>query len=190
MRIAYTGLIFRKVSRHDDHRSERDCTPFKVLRLSSRATSDFSSGEVVNLVANDAQTVEVAHYFFNYLWVGHAKDHSVRSSVDSLSLGCTIADRRRRLPPLAFRSIRRVHRDRVHALAATDPAAVQPAVYSSAVRRGTEMRRTVRVFSSTQILKVTDERVKAMSEIIKSMRIVKMYCWEAGFEAQIRRTRK
>ncbi len=43
---------------------------------------------------------------------------------------------------------------------------------------------------STDILKVTDERVKIMSEIIKSMRIVKMYCWESAFERQIRVLRK
>lgn len=43
---------------------------------------------------------------------------------------------------------------------------------------------------STEILKVTDERVKIMSEIIKSMRIVKMYCWETAFVRKIRYVRK
>ncbi|CAF1332047.1 unnamed protein product [Didymodactylos carnosus] len=42
----------------------------------------------------------------------------------------------------------------------------------------------------TRILSVTDERVKIMSEIIKSMRIVKMYCWEGPFEQQIKNIRK
>jgi hypothetical protein len=37
---------------------------------------------------------------------------------------------------------------------------------------------------------VTDQRVKVMSEIVKSMRIVKMYCWEAAFEKKIRQIRK
>ncbi len=41
-----------------------------------------------------------------------------------------------------------------------------------------------------RILKVTDERVKTMSEIIKSMRIVKMYCWESAFNNKIRSVRK
>ncbi|CAF3989329.1 unnamed protein product [Rotaria sp. Silwood2] len=36
-----------------------------------------------------------------------------------------------------------------------------------------------------KILKVTDERINTMSEIIKSMRIVKMYCWESAFVRKI-----
>ena len=43
---------------------------------------------------------------------------------------------------------------------------------------------------STKTLRITDERVKIMSEIIKSMRIVKMYCWETAFEEKIRDVRK
>jgi len=42
----------------------------------------------------------------------------------------------------------------------------------------------------SKILRITDERVKIMSEIIKSMRIVKMYCWETAFEEKIRDVRK
>ena len=45
-------------------------------------------------------------------------------------------------------------------------------------------------FSRTKLLKITDERVKIMSEIIKSMRIVKMYCWEAAFHEKIKAIRK
>jgi ATP-binding cassette subfamily C (CFTR/MRP) protein 10 len=46
------------------------------------------------------------------------------------------------------------------------------------------------MFYSADVLKVTDERVKIMSEIIKSMRIVKMYCWESAFEEKVRHVRK
>ena len=56
MRIAYTGLIFRK-----------------VLRLSSQSMSDMSSGKITNLLANDTHRVELLHYFINYLWVCHCK---------------------------------------------------------------------------------------------------------------------
>ncbi|CAF3558667.1 unnamed protein product [Rotaria sp. Silwood1] len=42
---------------------------------------------------------------------------------------------------------------------------------------------------STEVLKITDERVKIMSEIIKSMRIVKVYCWESAFERKVRHIR-
>jgi len=46
------------------------------------------------------------------------------------------------------------------------------------------------MISRADILKVTDERVKIMSEIIKSMRIVKMYCWESAFEKKVRHVSK
>ncbi|CAF4229409.1 unnamed protein product [Rotaria sp. Silwood2] len=42
----------------------------------------------------------------------------------------------------------------------------------------------------TKILQATDERVKIMYEIIKSIRIVKMSCWESTFDNKIRRVRK
>jgi len=31
--------------------------------------NNFSSGEIMNLLANDANKIELAHYFLNYLWV-------------------------------------------------------------------------------------------------------------------------
>lgn len=42
----------------------------------------------------------------------------------------------------------------------------------------------------TKVVEITDERVKLMSEIIKSMRIVKMYCWESAFIQKICHLRK
>ena len=44
--------------------------------------------------------------------------------------------------------------------------------------------------SRKRVLTKTDERVELMSEIIKSMRAVKMYCWEAAFERRIGQIRK
>jgi hypothetical protein len=52
MRIAYSGLIYRK-----------------ILRMSSQAMHNFGSGKMTNLLANDARKIELAHYFFNQLWV-------------------------------------------------------------------------------------------------------------------------
>ena len=46
------------------------------------------------------------------------------------------------------------------------------------------------ILSRRRILQVTDQRVKTMSEIVQSMRIIKMYCWEAVFERKIRSIRK
>lgn len=40
------------------------------------------------------------------------------------------------------------------------------------------------------MLRVTDERIKIITELIKSMRIVKMYCWERAFERKIRYIRQ
>jgi hypothetical protein len=31
--------------------------------------NDITSGEITNLVANDARMIEMAVYFFNYIWV-------------------------------------------------------------------------------------------------------------------------
>ncbi|CAF3403813.1 unnamed protein product [Rotaria sp. Silwood1] len=55
LRIAYMGLIFRK-----------------VLRLSSHSMNSLSSGEITNLISNDAKRVEVAFYLFNYIWCAFA----------------------------------------------------------------------------------------------------------------------
>lgn len=70
MRLAYSGLIFRKVRRYD-----RliliiwIILLIKVLRLSSHAMNNLSTGQITNLLANDANKIEVAHFFFNFLWV-------------------------------------------------------------------------------------------------------------------------
>lgn len=42
----------------------------------------------------------------------------------------------------------------------------------------------------TKILQLSDERIKMVSEIVKSMRIIKMYCWESTFNERLRRVRK
>ena len=41
----------------------------KILRLSTQAVNNSSSGHITNLLANDANKIEFAHYFFNHLWV-------------------------------------------------------------------------------------------------------------------------
>ncbi len=41
----------------------------KVLRLSSHSMNMISSGEITNLLANDANKIELSMTFFNYLWV-------------------------------------------------------------------------------------------------------------------------
>jgi hypothetical protein len=40
-----------------------------MLRLSSHTMDKLNSGEITNLLANDANKIEIAHTFFNYLWV-------------------------------------------------------------------------------------------------------------------------
>ncbi|CAF4718803.1 unnamed protein product [Rotaria sp. Silwood1] len=134
MRLAYSGLIFRK-----------------VLRLSSHTMNNFSSGEITNLLANDANKIEQAHYFFNYLWVAPLQVivvvfllwHFVKY-ITFIAIGYTLV-----------------------------LLLIQP-LFS---RLFLHLR--------TEVLKITDQRIKIMSEIIKSMRIVKMYCWESAFERKI-----
>jgi hypothetical protein len=41
-----------------------------------------------------------------------------------------------------------------------------------------------------RLVRITDERVKIIAELIRSIRIVKMYCWETAFEKKVRRVRK
>lgn len=77
-RVAYSGLIYRKVIYRDGEiRSIRSCFLFKVLRLSSQTMNNYSSGQITNLLANDANYIEVAHYFINYLWVSHDEKRDI-----------------------------------------------------------------------------------------------------------------
>jgi len=70
MRIAYSGLIFRKVSEKNNFSFDSlNYTFLKMLRLSSHTMNNLSSGEITNLLGNDANKIEIAHIFFNYLWV-------------------------------------------------------------------------------------------------------------------------
>lgn len=43
----------------------------------------------------------------------------------------------------------------------------------------------VSFFVRTRILKFTDERMRITSEVFRSMRVVKMYCWEPSFKRKI-----
>ncbi|CAF0978516.1 unnamed protein product [Rotaria sordida] len=139
MRVAYTGLIFRK-----------------ILRLSSHSVNSVSSGEITNLVSNDASQIELALYFVHYLWVA------------SLEIVLVIIFFWKYVKYIAF--------------IAVGYTLLLLIIQASFGR--------LFVYLRTRILHVTDERVKIMSEIIKSMRIVKMYCWETAFYNKICSIRK
>ncbi|CAF4878309.1 unnamed protein product, partial [Rotaria sp. Silwood1] len=51
MRVAYHGLVYRK-----------------ILRLSSRSLTTISSGEIVNIFSNDACQIEMTIHSINFLW--------------------------------------------------------------------------------------------------------------------------
>ena len=99
---------------------------------------------------------------------------------------------------LGIREVHRFHRCGIHIGIAGSSDIVRSIVCISSVsyrrRSSSYSNQSVAyldgVFSRTRILQVTDERVKIMSEIIKSMRIVKMYCWESAFDQKIRGVRK
>ncbi|CAF4354696.1 unnamed protein product [Rotaria socialis] len=138
MRVAYSGLIFRK-----------------VLRLSTDAMNKFSSGEITNLLANDANKVELLHYYLNYLWIAPLQTLAIIfilwsyvKYITFIIIGYTLF--------LLF---------------------IQP-LFSRLF-----------LYLRAEVLKVTDERVKIMSEVIRSMRIIKMYCWESAFERKVCRIR-
>jgi ABC-type multidrug transport system fused ATPase/permease subunit len=67
--VAYTGLIYRKVSEEEMSEEVRRRVFSQVLRLSSHSMNSITSGEITNLLSNDASRVEIALVFFNYLWV-------------------------------------------------------------------------------------------------------------------------
>ncbi|CAF3680029.1 unnamed protein product [Rotaria sordida] len=122
MRLAYSGLIFRK-----------------VLRLSSHTMNNFSSGEITNLLANDANKVAPLQIIVVIFLLWHFIKY-----ITFIAIGYTLV--LLLIQPLLSRLFLRLR---------------------------------------AEVLKITDERVKIMSEIIKSMRIVKMYCWESAFERKI-----
>ena len=41
----------------------------QILRLSSHSMNNLSSGQITNLVSNDAAQVEFLFYFMHYIWV-------------------------------------------------------------------------------------------------------------------------
>ncbi|CAF3400484.1 unnamed protein product [Rotaria sp. Silwood1] len=139
LRIAYMGLIFRK-----------------VLRLSNHSMDSLSSGEITNLISNDAKRVEVAFYLFNYIWVA--------------PIGIIL------MSYLFWHFVKYI--------------AFIAIGYTLFILLFQTLFGRVSVYFQTKIVEVTDERVKIMSEIIKSMRIVKMYCWETAFIKKINLVRK
>jgi len=139
MRVAYSGLIFRK-----------------ILRLSTHSMNNSNSGKVTNIVSNDAGQIEFLFYFLHYIWVAPIELALVITFlwgyvkyITFIAIGYTL------ILLLIQTSFGRLF-----------------------------------IYLRSRILQKTDERVKIMSEIIKSMRIVKMYCWESAFEQRIRRARK
>jgi len=42
---------------------------FKILRLSSHSMNNLGSGQITNLLSNDASQIELALYFIHYIWV-------------------------------------------------------------------------------------------------------------------------
>jgi hypothetical protein len=69
MRVAYSGLIFRKVIDYKIPQGMNRKIIFKILRLSSHSMNNLSSGEITNLISNDGSQIEMLFYFIHYLWV-------------------------------------------------------------------------------------------------------------------------
>jgi len=69
MRVAYNGLIFRKVIKYKITKDMNKIFFLKILRLSSHSMNSLSSGQITNLISNDASQIEFVLCFIHYLWV-------------------------------------------------------------------------------------------------------------------------
>lgn len=69
IRVAYQGLVYRKVSEDKRIDSNVPASFLQVLRLSSRTLNEFSRGHITNIFSNDAGQIEMAVKNFNHLWV-------------------------------------------------------------------------------------------------------------------------
>jgi hypothetical protein len=69
MRLAYNGLIYRKVSIKNDSMTKCNYVNHQVLRLSSHSTNTFSTGKITNIFSNDASQVEMTLIFWTHVWV-------------------------------------------------------------------------------------------------------------------------
>ncbi|CAF0892753.1 unnamed protein product [Didymodactylos carnosus] len=139
LRIAYTGIIYKK-----------------LLRLSSQSMNKTSTGQITNLLSNDANLIETALLFMNFLWM---------SPLGIVFVVITL-----------WYFVRYI--------------AFIPVGYTLALLCWQFVAGRLFVKIRSKILQTIDERLKVMSEIIRSMRIVKMYCWEASFEHKIKDVRK
>jgi hypothetical protein len=151
--------------------------------------NSLSSGQITNLVANDASQVEFVLYFLHYLWVCWMNVHSSRiiATLSGRTLGIDSCHRLL----LALRTLHLSHCCRIYVTTSSHPDCVRSSLcLSEVIRRPiTPLTPSSRSIWRTRILQVTDERVKIMSEVIKSMRIVKMYCWESAFDKRIKNVR-
>ncbi|CAF1590799.1 unnamed protein product, partial [Adineta steineri] len=118
--------------------------------------NSITSGEITNLLANDANQIQLVAIFFNDMWIG------------PIHLILVICVFYYFVKYIAFIAIG----------------------YSAFLLLIQPLYSLMFVSIRTKILQITDERIKIMSEIIKSMRIVKMYCWETAFIQKICLIRK
>lgn len=96
----------------------------KILRLSSQAMNNFSSGQIMNLLANDANKIEFAHYFFNHLWVSIRDMLLMEWIYDLIIAGCTSTDYSGYYSLLEFRQIYYICRYWLHALSVVSTAVI------------------------------------------------------------------
>ncbi|UJR34945.1 hypothetical protein I4U23_027723 [Adineta vaga] len=139
MRIAYSGIIFRK-----------------VLHLSNHSAYSFSSGSIVSLMANDSGQIEMALYFINYLWI------------TPFEMILVVICFWKFIRYMIFIAI----------------------CYAFLLFFVQAFCSRLILYVRTRILRATDERVKIINEIIKSIRIIKMYCWESTFINKVQLIRK
>ena len=91
-----------------------------------------SSGQITNLLANDANKIETLHYFIQYLWVSN-NENAYSFDEKQICLDCSIANHCHRFFTMAFYKIRHIRRHWIHSVASIDSTDIESCVSSSTV---------------------------------------------------------
>lgn len=145
------------------------------------------SGQMNTLISSDAEQIDMVGHFFHYLWVtawintGFDSDRLSLSQIAPLELFA-----------VAFLFWYFVRYISLIAVAYTIIIIMSQMVFGelfvlfrSVVNFSLTMLVSIYNYVRTKILKLTDERMKLMSEVLRSMRVIKMYSWESPFEKKI-----
>jgi hypothetical protein len=86
MRVAYQGVIYRKVNRSiSEKRLIRILVSVQILRLSASSLHQYGTGKITNVFSNDASQIEIALDSTHYILVGCMNKLANRLASPSIS---------------------------------------------------------------------------------------------------------